>query len=115
MNIAYVGRRIGICLCDKLGSGSRELSGDNLEKENSNGESVNLVGVEIREMKGLWWHVDHRSWTPGHLIAGHGGIGGYDLGHAKVGHLGLVAGIQEDVVAGQVSMEDAIPVKVSHC
>ena len=51
----------------------------------------------------------------GHLTAGHGGIGGCVLGHAKVGHLGLVAGIQEDVVAGQVSMEDAIPVQVSHC
>ena len=30
-------------------------------------------------------------------------------------NFGLVAGIQEDVAAGQVSMDHAIPVQVSHC
>ena len=108
--------RFGVITGGGSSSGSRIVPGDNLEKENSNGESVNLVGVARLRTKGLWWHVDQCSWTLGHFTASHGGIGGCcDLGHGKVSHLCLVAVIKKNVVAGQVSMENAIPVQVSHC
>ena len=39
-----------------------------------------------------------------------------ELAHAKVGHLGSVAGTyQQHVVAGEVSVDDAVAVKVGQC
>ena len=48
----------------------------------------------------------------GELTASYARVGFHHLGHAEVSHLGLAAGIEENVVAGEVSVEDVVGVQV---
>ena len=83
-----------------------------MDDQNPSRERVELVGVARFSTQSLWRHEHWRARTLGDLTAGHSRVGFHHLGHAEVGHLGLAAGIQENVVAGEVSVEDVIGVQV---
>ena len=51
-------------------------------------------------------------WALGILTAGHVRVGFHHLGHPEVGYLGLAAGIQQNVVTGEVSVENVVFVQV---
>ena len=63
-------------------------------------------------MKSLWRHEHWCARALGELTAGHARVGFHHLGHTEIGHLDLAASIDENVVAGEVSVEDLVGVQV---
>ena len=70
-----------------------------MDDQNTNREDVELVGVARIRTQGLRGHEGKRAWALGETTAGHARVAVCDLGHAKVGHLGSSAGIDEHIVA----------------
>ena len=83
-----------------------------MDDQNPCRERVELVGIARFGTKSLWRHEHWCAWALGDLTAGHTRVGFHHLGHAKVGHLDLAASIDENVVAGEVSVEDVVGVQV---
>ena len=83
-----------------------------MDDQNPSREHVEHVGVARFGTQSLWRHEHFCARAPGELIVGHMRIGFHYLGHAEVGHLGLAASIEENVVAGEVSVEDVFGVQV---
>ena len=69
-----------------------------MDDQNSSREDVELVGVARLRTQGLRGHEGKSAWALHETIAGHARVAVCDLGHAKVGHLGLSASINEHVV-----------------
>ena len=96
---------------DYLGNGrSRKCAGDDLDDQNPNRKRVELVGVARFVTQSLWRHEHSCARALSKFILIH--VFPHYLGHAKVGHLGLDAGIEENVVAGEVSVDDLYGVQV---
>ena len=97
---------------DHFASGTRlrELACQDLNFNYSERETVNLVGVDGRISEGLWRHVDQGPWTRG--VGGQAWVDTEELGHTEVGDLGSAASNQQDIVAGEVAMDDVIGVEV---
>ena len=83
-----------------------------MDDQNPSRERVKLVGVARFGTQGLWRHKHWCAWALGDLTAGHARVGFHHLGHAEVSHLGLATSIDENVVAGEVSVEDVVGVQV---
>ena len=98
---------------DHFASGTRvrEPACQNLNFNYSKGKTVNLLGVDRRVSEGLWWHVGQGPWACS--VGGHAWVDTEELGHTKVGDLGSAAGNQQDIVAGEVAMDDVIGVEVN--
>ena len=92
------------------GTGVRELARQDLNFNYSKRETVDLLGVDGRISESLWWHVDQGSWARG--VGGQAWVDAEELGHTKVGDLGSAASNQQDIVAGEVAMDDVIGVEV---
>ena len=88
----------------------RKLACKDLNLNNSKRETVDLLGVDGRISKSLWWHVDQGPWARG--VGGQAWVDTEELGHTEVGNLGSAAGNQQDIVAGEVAMDDVIGVEV---
>ena len=84
-----------------------------MDDQDPSRERVELVGVARVGTQSLWRHEHWRARALGDLTADHAKVGFHYPGHAEVGHLGLAAGIQQNVVAGEVSVEDVVGVQVS--
>ena len=69
-----------------------------MDDQNSSREDVELVSVARLRLQGLRGHEGKGAGALGETTAGHSRVVVYDLGHAKVSHLGLSAGIDEHVV-----------------
>ena len=83
-----------------------------MDDQNTSRERVELVRVARFLTQSLWRHEHWSAWALGHLTAGHARVGFHHLGHAEVSHLDLATSIQQNVVAGQVSVEDVVSVQV---
>ena len=97
---------------DHFASGTRvrELACQDLKFNDSERETVDLLGVDGRISEGLWRHVDQGPWACG--VGGQAWVDTEELGHTEVGDLGSAAGNQQDIVAGEVTMDDIIGVEV---
>ena len=90
--------------------GSGKLSCQHLNSQYPIREAIQLVCVRGSVHLRLWGHV---GCTPGHLgEAGHVLVTSHQLAHAKVCDLGLPLLGQEDIVAGEVTVDDVIGVEV---
>ena len=69
-----------------------------MDDQNSSREDVKLVGVARLRTQGLGGHEGKGAWALRETTAGHARVAVCNFGHAKVGHLGLSAGIDEHVV-----------------
>ena len=83
-----------------------------MDDQNPSRECVELVGVARFGTQSLWRHEHWCARAPGELTAAHARVGFHNLGHAEIGHLDLAASIDENVVAGEVSMDDLVGVQV---
>ena len=92
------------------GTGVSELASQYLNFKYSERETVDLLGVDGRISEGLWRHVDQGPWARG--VGGQAWVDTEELGHTEVGDLGSAAGNQQDIVAGEVAMDDVIGVEV---
>ena len=84
--------------------------GQYLDGQDTIREAVQLVCVNRLVHLGLRWHVHCTAWCLGE--AGGVLLTAQQLAHAKVCNFGSPVPGQEDVVAGEVSMDDAIEVEV---
>ena len=72
--------------------------------------TVYLIGVDGRISDGLRWHVDQGPWACG--VGCHAWVDTEELGHTEVGDFGSATSNQQDIVAGEVAMDDIIGVEV---
>ena len=92
------------------GTRVREPACQDLNFNYSKRETVNHLRVDGRVSEGLRWHVDQSPWARG--VGGHTWVDTEELGHTEVGDFGSAASNQQDIVAGEVTMDDVIGVEV---
>ena len=97
---------------DHFTSGTRvwEPACHDLNFKYSERKTVDFHGVDRRISDGLRWHVDQGSRT--HCVGCHAWVDTEELGHTKVGDFGPATSNQQDIVAGEVAMDDSIGVEI---
>ena len=85
--------------------GTGKIARDNLQHQHTQRENVQLLGVSGRSSECLGGHVDHRSGALGERC--HSRVEFDQLRHAKVSHFCSTPGDEEDVVAGEISVDDS--------
>ena len=83
-----------------------------MDDQNANQEDVELVGVASLRTQGLRGHEGEGAWALGETTAGHARVAICDLGHAKVGHLGSSAGINEHIIARHILVNHSFAMEV---
>ena len=92
------------------GTRVREPACHDLNFNYSKRKTVDLLRVDGRISEGLRWHVDQGPWA--HGVGCHAWVDTEELGHTEVGDLGSATSDQQDIVAGEVAMDDIIGVEV---
>ena len=92
------------------GTRVREPACHDLNFNYSKRKTVDLLGVDGRISDGLRGHVDQGPRT--HCVGCQAWVDTEELGHTEVGDLGSATSNQQDIVAGEVAMDDIIGVEV---
>ena len=88
----------------------REPACHDLNFNYSKRKTVDLLGVDGRISDGLRWHVDQGPWA--RSVGCHAWVDTEELRHTEVGDFGPATSDKQDIVTGEVAMDDIIGVEV---